>query len=474
MPRPKIPPPEYLLSLDRLPSRERMFDKLRKSLIELADYYGFDKIYTPVIDDARAYFPLFKAGMLDWRPPVFCKTRTGNEILLRPSGLLSILRSYISHKMQDRPHPFKFYFEGDSFFTTAGRDKKIEGRPEWGLIMLGEEGPIAEAEMIQVLWKAFERIEGLDMNFADVRVNAAGCSECRSSFRSAISSYFRSRQARLCKNCRRYLKKSPTRILRCSEEKCAAVSVNAPQVLDFLCDTCKKHLRGFLEFLDEAKIPYFLDTKFFLEGSWYTTLIFEVSFREKVNPASKEKISNSGTTTDVYSAINPRQDEAILGEIGVEREYVKEKEIERQVALLGGGRMSKAASLMVGHPLEAAGLTVFFDALEEYLGRRGVSPSEEIKSRVFLSQLGDLAKRKSLVLLETLRANGIEVREALGKNSIKSQLKMAEKMDADITLILGQKEALDNTIIVRETFSGIQETIPQEKLIEFLKRKLKK
>jgi histidyl-tRNA synthetase len=54
MPRPKIPPPEYLLSLDRLPSRERMFDKLRKSLIELADYYGFDKIYTPVIDDARA------------------------------------------------------------------------------------------------------------------------------------------------------------------------------------------------------------------------------------------------------------------------------------------------------------------------------------------------------------------------------------------------------------------------------------
>ena len=136
--------------------------------------------------------------------------------------------------------------------------------------------------------------------------------------------------------------------------------------------------------------------------------------------------------------------------------------------------MSKAAGLVAGRPLEAAGLVVFFEALEAYLGRRGIHPSEETKIRVFLSQLGELAKRKSLGILETLRTNEIEVRESLGKDSIKSQLKMAEKIGADITLILGQKEALDNTIIVREAFSGIQETIAQDKLIEFLRKKLKK
>ena len=179
MPRIKTPPPEYLLSLDRLPSRERMFDKFRKPLVELAAYYGFEKIHTPAIDDARAYAPLLKAGFLDMRPPVFCKTRTGSEVFLRPSGLLSILRSYIPHKMQDRPHPIKFSFEGDGFFMTPGRDKKIEGHSEWGLIMLGEEGPVAEAEMIQVVWKALEKIEGLDLGSADIRVNAAGCPECR-------------------------------------------------------------------------------------------------------------------------------------------------------------------------------------------------------------------------------------------------------------------------------------------------------
>ena len=76
--------------------------------------------------------------------------------------------------------------------------------------------------------------------------------------------------------------------------------------------------------------------------------------------------------------------------------------------------------------------------------------------------------------METLRNGEIEVKESLSRDSIKSQLKLAEKAEAKFALIMGQKEALNDTIIVREVGSGIQETIPQEKLIDFLKAKLKK
>ena len=76
--------------------------------------------------------------------------------------------------------------------------------------------------------------------------------------------------------------------------------------------------------------------------------------------------------------------------------------------------------------------------------------------------------------IEALREGGISVQESLGRDSVKSQLKVAERVGAEIALILGQKEALDDTIIVRELRSGIQETIPQEKLIEFLKKRLKR
>ena len=66
------------------------------------------------------------------------------------------------------------------------------------------------------------------------------------------------------------------------------------------------------------------------------------------------------------------------------------------------------------------------------------------------------------------------MRESLGRDSIKSQFNTAERIGAKVMLVIGQKEALDRTVIVREVDSGIQETIPQEMLVEFLKKKLKK
>ena len=81
---------------------------------------------------------------------------------------------------------------------------------------------------------------------------------------------------------------------------------------------------------------------------------------------------------------------------------------------------------------------------------------------------------RAVKLLEELRRANIQVGESLGRDSLRVQLARADKLGVVYTLILGQKEALDNTIIVREVQSGIQETIPQEKLIEFLKQKLKK
>ena len=140
--------------------------------------------------------------------------------------------------------------------------------------------------------------------------------------------------------------------------------------------------------------------------------------------------------------------------------------------LAEGGRMSRVGEILAGRRLDVVcGVTVL-DTLEGALHENRAQFDPE-KPKVYLAQLGDLAKRKSLELLEALRAGGISAYESLGRDSVKSQLKVAEKMGAQMALILGQKEALDNTIIVREIQSGIQETIAQEKLVEFLKRKLK-
>jgi histidyl-tRNA synthetase len=66
------------------------------------------------------------------------------------------------------------------------------------------------------------------------------------------------------------------------------------------------------------------------------------------------------------------------------------------------------------------------------------------------------------------------VAESFGKGSIKAQLKSADKSGAKLALIIGQKEALDGTVILRDLRVGSQEVVPREKVITWIKKALKK
>lgn len=445
---------DLIRGLDCMPQDQRMQDEIRKTADGIARFYGFEAMRVAPIESASVLVPLMRAGFFDERPAVACEVKSGEQIVLLSSGALGVVRAYFSHRMQSLPHPLKIVCEADAFSwytkkdgylaesresddTGRGQDPAIVSRREWNLVMIGEEGPVAEAEVIQVLWKACREL-GLAHDAIEFRINAVGCSHCRPSFRSSLASYFRARVARLCTRSKRDVKRAPAKILACPDERCRGVSASAPQMLDFLCERCKKQLRSLLEFFDEAKIPYFLDPKLFREGSWFGELVFVILMRPETAGQKEEGGSVGGAGT-------------LLAE---------------------GGRLSRVAELLSDKTLAVVSGTLFLDVAAAELGRRGGEKRGE--GGVFFVQLGELAKRKSFEILEALREGGIDVKESLGRDSIKIQFKIAEHIGARVALVLGQKEALDGTIIVREVESGIQETIPQEKLIDFLKKKLKK
>lgn len=437
---------------DRLPEREAVMMHLDSVAAQLAEFYGFEKTATSAVDEAKPLAVLIKAKLFEERMPMVWKVRTGEELALRASGALALLRSYVTLKMNDLPHPLKFSFEGESFFLRSGRSssavrrltERMEGIEERGLMMIGEDTAIAEAEIIHVIWQTLAGI-GIPSRALQLTVNAIGCAQCRGHFRSSFLAYFRTRGQRLCRNCRRNLKRLPTRVLLCEEEKCRMLVHGAPQVLDFLCETCKKHLRGVLEFLDEAGAPYFLDSRLLREGSWFSQFVFEVGLRPELLVSGRS---------------HEEGESSILA--------------KETVLLAEGGRVSYAGELIVGRRIDAVSGIIMRDALERVCREQRIRLELPVAQKVFLAQLGDLAKRKSLGLMEILRQGGIGVVESLGRDSMKSQLKIAERVDAQIALILGQKEALDNTVIVRDVSSGMQETVPQEKLVEFLKRRMPK
>ena len=121
-----------------------------------------------------------------------------------------------------------------------------------------------------------------------------------------------------------------------------------------------------------------------------------------------------------------------------------------------------------------AGFGFGIERMISLIRKKELKSSFKGEPQIFLVQIGDLGKRKSLKLFEELRRAGLLVAESFSRDSIKSQLKIADKLGVNFSLILGQKEALDETIIIRDMSSGVQEITPIEKVVKELKKRLKK
>ena len=271
-----------------------------------------------------------------------------------------------------------------------------------------------------------------------IEVNSIGDSQCRPYYKKLLSSYLRPRQHALCADCRRRLKENSLRTLDCKEEKCQRVRSQAPQIIDHLCEECKNHFKSLLEFLDASDLPYHLDPYLVRGLDYYTKTVFEI-FSERtlaIGDAESQTVGRS--------------------------------------ALVGGGRYDGLTKLLGGKDVPASGAAAGVERIVALMKEMEVSLPAAVAPRVFLAQLGDLPKKKSLELLEDFRRAKIPVAESLGRDSLKTQLGRADKLAVEYTLILGQREVLDNTIVIRKMDTGEQKIVKLDKVVEEIKERLKK
>jgi len=266
-----------------------------------------------------------------------------------------------------------------------------------------------------------------------LQVNSIGCAKCRPVYRKALVAYLRPYRAGLCANCRRRFGKNPLRILDCKDERCQRATQDAPELLDYLCEACRVHFRSFLEFLEELSLPYLLNTRLVRGLDYYSRTVFEVW------PEIKE-----------------------------------EEKTPAQIALASGGRYDQLFRIFTRKPLGAVGVAMGIERIVEALKSAGIAEPKPPPAQVFLAQLGEQAKREALKLYEDLRHSRFRVRASLGRDSIKSQLRIADKLGVTHVLILGQKEVADGTIIIRSMTDGSQETVKREKLLSALGKRVRK
>ena len=430
---------------DILSEDQKYFQKIHSVCEEIASFYGFQKIETPILEEAE----LFSRGLglatdVVQKQMFSFRTRGGDYLTLRPEQTAPIARAYIEHGMQNLSQPVKLWYFGPYFRYENPQAGRFRQFWQFGFEALGGEDSVLDAQILQIFHNILKELKFKNLIF---EVNSIGDSQCRPYYKKLLTSYFKSREAALCLDCRRRLRENPLRILDCKEEKCQPVKAQAPQILDHLCENCHKHFREVLEFLDELGLPYHLNPYLVRGLDYYTKTVFEI-----VAETSSHLTPRSASQT---SAVEDLPESKNLG------------------SLSGGGRYDTLVKILGGRETPAVGGAGGIERIIQLMKNKTIRFSKEKQVEVFLAQLGDLAKRKGLKLIEDFREANISIGESLGRDSLKAQLKMADRVKAKYALILGQKEALEESIIVRDMVSGGQETVKLDKAVREISKRLK-
>jgi len=412
---------------DILPDDQKYFQKIYDIVKNVADFYQFQKIETPVLEDVE----LFSRGIglstdIVGKEMFILRTKGGDQLALRPEGTAAIARSYIEHGMQNLPQPLKLWYLSPFFRYEHPQSGRFRQFWQFGFEVFGEMNPVIDAQIIQVFYNILKEFKLKNLT---VDVNSIGDSACRPYYKKLLVSYFKSRINSLCIDCRRRLRENPLRILDCKEEKCQRVVSLAPQIIDHLCESCHRHFKELLEFLDEIGLPYHLNPYLVRGLDYYTKTVFEI---------------------------------------------FSESDAGKQNALVGGGRYDALVKILGGKDSPAVGGAAGIERVVQMMKSEAIRFPRETITQIFIAQLGDLAKRKSLKLIEDFRKEKISVAESLGRDSLKAQLRLADKLGVRYSLILGQKEVLEGTAIARDMVSGKQEIIKLDKVVAEMKKYLAK
>ena len=414
---------------DVLPEDQVFVKKVQKAVESVSNYYSFQKIETPILEDTEVFAKAVGADTdIVGKEMYTFRTKGGDLVSLRPEGTAPIMRSYIEHGMHNLPQPVKLWYMGPFFRYERPQAGRFRQFHQFGFEVIGEKNPSVDSQIIQM---SYDVLKELGFKNITIEVNSIGDSECRPYFKKILTSYFKSRKASLCSDCQRRLKENPLRILDCKEEKCQRVKASAPQIIDHLCENCHAHFKQVLEFLDELELPYTLNPYLVRGLDYYTKTVFEI--------VEKSEDGNS------------------LG------------------TLIGGGRYDNLSKLMGGHDTPACGCAGGVERIVSLIKARNIQPSQKPEdAKIFLAQLGQMAKRKSMKLFEEFRAAKIPVAESFSKDSLKTQLRTANKLGIRWVLIFGQKEALEDFITLRDMDTGVQKEIKLDKVVQEMKTKVKK
>ena len=402
-------------TMDILPEETPLWRYIEGIMREEAERYGYGEIRTPTFENTE----LFVRGVGDTTDVVqkemytFADREENRSISLRPEGTASVVRAIIENGRCSDPMPLKYYYIISCFLhekPQAGRSREFF---QFGTELFGSYSPSADASVIALANSVLRR---LGLKNVKLHLNSIGCKECRPAYREALVNYFEARRECLCDTCKTRLLKNPLRLLDCKNPDCAKIAAEAPKTTEHLCESCESNFTRLTKSLDAMGIEYEVDSKIVRGLDYYTGTVFE---------------------------------------------FIAEG-IGAQSTVCGGGRYDGLVESLGGPALPGIGFGMGITRLILAMKEAGVADVPVKAPAVYIAALGERAAIKSLEIAERLRRGGAYAECDLVGRSLKAQMKYANKIGAEYTLIIGDNEVDEGRAQLRNMQNGEQTEVELE------------
>ncbi len=378
---------------DILPDQSSEWQFVEQCIGDLLGSYGYREIRLPLLEKTELFARSIgvTTDIVEKQMYTF-DDRSGNSLTLRPEATAGIVRAGITHGLFHNRQQ-RLWCVGPMFRYERPQKGRYRQFHQVDVEAIGYEGPDIDAEIIFLSARLWRRL-GLE----DVRlmINSLGTRESRKAYRIALVDYFSRHSDQLDEHSRRRLKDNPLRILDSKESDMQELIEKAPAITDTLDPDSAEHFDRLCGLLDDVGIAYTINPRLVRGLDYYTRTVFE-------------------WVTDRLGA---------------------------QDAVCSGGRYDGLVDQLGGRPTPAIGWALGLERLVALLSDTGNMPAGS-RPHAYLVAAGDSAPRAAMLLAEQLRDRlaGLQLTVNCDGGSFKSQLKRADRSEAEFAIVLGDEEA---------------------------------
>ncbi|APG23837.1 histidine--tRNA ligase [Syntrophotalea acetylenica] len=396
---------------DILPGEVETWQFLESEAHRIFQLYGFAEVRVPVVEKTELFCrSIGETTDIVEKEMYTFSDRSDNSLTLRPEGTAPVMRAFIEHKLHTLDPLSRLYYMGPMFRYERPQKGRYRQFHQIGVEAIGVDDPMMDAQILAMLDHYFEAV---DIRNVELHINSLGCKQCRPRYRETLTGYLESRLRSLCADCQRRYLTNPLRVLDCKVPACQEATVDAPSVLDLLCDDCDTHFRQLQAHLHKLGIVFTINARMVRGLDYYTKTTFEM----------------------------------VTNQLG------------SQNAVAAGGRYDGLIQDLGGPALPGIGFAMGVERLVLMKGDQRIAPP---RPQVFLAALGDAATDEAFALMTRLQRLGLRAEMAFAGKSLKAQMRRAGKLGARFVLILGDEELASGQAQLRDMDDGSQTPIALE------------